>query len=116
RQSDGRPWDHELSGRLLSLTNEFEAEGQRYCRGRSLPFVGVMYASVRTLRASVNEIKTDVYYTPIENGDDAHADFVTFGSTDETLFIIRDWLQETVSVALAPNCIVPSALPKKESG
>src|SRR5262245_41998453 len=59
RQSGGRPWDHELSGRLLSITKQFEAEGQQYCRARSLLFVGVMYALVRTLRASVNEIKTD---------------------------------------------------------
>jgi hypothetical protein len=37
-----RPWDHELSGRLRSLTKE--AEGRAYCQKGEKPFVGVMYS------------------------------------------------------------------------
>jgi hypothetical protein len=113
--NEARSWAHELSGRLLSLTNDFEAEGQQYCKNRGRTFMGVMYASVQSLRAAVDGIRTDVYYTPIESVDQAHADFVTFGSTDESLFRIRDWLQETVMVALAPKCILASTLSKSPS-
>jgi hypothetical protein len=112
--NQARPWDHELSGRLLSLTNDAESEGRQYCKNRGRPFMGIMYASVQTLRALVGAIRTDVRYTPIQNVDLAHADFVTFGSTDEILFKIRDWLQEAVSIAPAAKCIFASVFPQNK--
>lgn len=115
-----RPWDHELSGRLLSLTIDFEQEGAAFCRAMSRPFIGVFYASVETLRkdhagfgdsTQNSNIRTDVHYTP--NQDTAHADLTSCGTTDETLFAIRDWLQDVVSVARASPCEIRSDLPKK---
>ncbi len=97
-RAPGRAWDHELSGRLLSLTNDFEAEGRRYCEQRNKPFIGVMYAKVERIRREINRVKTDVHYTPIKDGDKAHADLTMAGTNDDNLGPIRDWLQEVLRV------------------
>jgi hypothetical protein len=103
----GRPWDHELSGRLLSLTNDFEAEGRRYCEQRNKPFIGVMYAKVECIRRENSGVKTDVHYTPIMDGDKAHADLTMAGTNDDNLGAIRDWLQEVLRMSKpAPKCML----------
>jgi hypothetical protein len=102
----GRPWDHELSGRLLSLTNDFEAEGRSYCGQRNKPFIGVMYAKVERIRRETNGVKTDVHYTPTE-GDQAHADLTMARTNDDNLGPIRDWLQEVLRVSKPePKCVL----------
>jgi hypothetical protein len=101
----GRPWDHELSSRLRSLTDDFEAEGRRYCEERGKTFIGVMYAKVERIRRETNGVKTDVYYTPIEGGDKAHADLTMAGTNDENLGFVRAWLQEVLRVSKPiPRC------------
>lgn len=102
----GRPWDHELSGRLLSLTEDFEAEGRKYCEEQKLPFIGVMYAKVERIRCETNGVKTDVHYTPKKN-DKAHADLTMNGTDESTLDAIRDWLQEVLRVSRpTPKCVL----------
>jgi hypothetical protein len=102
-----RPWDYELSGRLLSLTNDFEAEGRAFCEGLKKPFIGVMYAKVEHIRRETNGVKTDVYYTPIKDGDLAHADLTMAGTNDDNLGPLRDWLQEILSVSKPePTCVL----------
>lgn len=110
---EARPWNHELSGRLHSLTTDFEAEGRAFCQDRGLSFVGVMHAPVEDLRRHTNGITTDVHYTP--NDDLAHADLTMVGTNDDNLGAIRDWLQETVNVSLPnPKCVL--ALKKPQPG
>jgi hypothetical protein len=104
-RAPGRPWDHELSGRLHSLTKDFEEEGREYCRKRDKPFIGVMYASVESLRRTANQITTDVHYTPIKGEDEAHADLTMAGTNDDNIAALRDWLQEVLRVAKPnPTC------------
>jgi hypothetical protein len=109
----GRPWDHELSGRLLSLTNDFDAEGRAFCETKGMTFMGVMYASVQALRQTVNTVATDVNYTRTAD-DNAHADLTMIGSNDDNLGAVRDWLQETVTVSLPnPICAIASEFPQR---
>lgn len=106
-RAPGRPWDHELSGRLLSFTKDFEAEGRRYCKDRQKPFIGVLYATVECIRREANGIKTDVHYTPIPGVDEAHGDLTIAGTTDDNLGAIRDWLQEVLRVSKPePKCVL----------
>jgi hypothetical protein len=106
-RAPGRAWDHELSGRLLSFTNNFEAEGRQYCEERKKPFIGVMYGKVEHIRRETNDVKTDVYYTPIKDGDQAHADLTMAGTNDDNLGPIRDWLQEVLRVSKPdPKCVL----------
>ncbi len=101
-----RPWDRELSGRLVSLTNDFEAEGRAFCGQRNKPFMGVMYAKVERLRRETNGITTDVYYTPKED-DKAHADLTMAGTDDDNIGFLRDWLQEVLRVSKPePKCVL----------
>jgi hypothetical protein len=102
----GRPWDYELSGRLVSLTNNFEAEGRSYCEQRDKPFVGVLYAKVERIRNEISGIKTDVHYTP-KGSDKAHADLTMAGANDDNLGLVRDWLQEVLRVSKPePKCVL----------
>lgn len=106
-RAPGRPWDHELSGRLLSLTQNFEAEARKYCADRGKPFIGVMYAKVERIRRETNGVTTNVYYTPINDVDLAHADLTMAGSNDDNLGAIRDWLQEVLRVSKPePKCVL----------
>lgn len=105
-RAPGRPWDHELSGRLLSLTNDFELEGRAFCEKLGKPFIGVIYAKVERIRRETDGIGTDVYYTP--NGDDvAHADLTMAGTNDDNLGRVRDFLQEVLRVSKPePKCVL----------
>jgi hypothetical protein len=91
-------YDHEVSGRLVSLAgtaDEIKAEGEARAakarrafidRGQAVPskimFFGAGCATVVELRPDIDpRIKANVFYTrgPTDN---AHADFVTHGSVD----------------------------------
>lgn len=96
-----REWQHELSGRLLSFALNVETEAKEFCTSVQKDFAGVMYSAVAALRFAIGKVTTDVRYTPLES-DKAHADFVSFKSTEEDLPAIRDKLQELVR-ALKPT-------------
>jgi len=95
RGSDHR--DHELSGRLRSVSAEDIAPAAReYCieisrrTKQNKEFAGIMFTYVRDVRRSFGNISTDVRYTPLPT-DPAHSDLTLTGSTDNDLpdFITR---------------------------
>jgi hypothetical protein len=103
RQSDGRPWAHELSGRLGQLVDDAVADGRaaveatrtaRANAGHPVPsklkFVGIAAATASELRAATEvTYRLDVVYTPLLE-DKAHSDFVTYGTlADEDLIPAR---------------------------
>jgi hypothetical protein len=110
---DGKPWAHELSGRVVSEAGDIkaiiaDAEGriEQICekyrqRGERVPskigFVGVAYRSAEHLRASIGNVIVDVLFTP---GDDpAHADTVTYGTASEDdLDSVRAHLVKTLRI------------------
>jgi hypothetical protein len=102
-----RPWDHELSGRLRSLTNDVVAEANAYCEemtkrtGQTKKFGGVMFCSVQQARQVFEGvIATRVYYTPLPTTDRAHADLTFNGSVNaaEQVFDkLRLWLCNVVT-------------------
>ncbi|MFZ5693534.1 MAG: hypothetical protein ACOY5F_20050 [Pseudomonadota bacterium] len=92
-----RDWNHELSGRLLSLAGDVSSHAKAFCVANSKLFVGVMHSQVDKLRFEIGAVTSDVRYTPRPD-DEAHADFVTYNSTEDDLPDIRDRLQEIVRV------------------
>jgi hypothetical protein len=111
--SQGKQWAHELSGLVVSLMGgapqiETHAHAhiaeirRRYVeRGQTIPskiqFAGVASATTDELRATVPErARTDVIYTPLEHP--AHADVVTYQTTDDTLGSVRHWLMTVLRV------------------
>lgn len=112
RQPEDRAWSLELSGRLLSLVKDVEAEARAFC-GDKMPFVGVMYQSVENLRtdgsAPLPGFPTDVVFTP-RDGDDAHADLVGYGPGAEHKFALRDWLQDFIQAVSSTQCNVVEQL------
>lgn len=111
-QPDDRAWSLELSGRLLSLVTDVEAEARAFC-GDRMPFVGVMYQSVENLRtdgsAPLPGFPTDVVFTP-RDGDGAHADLVAYGPDAEHKFALRDWLQDFIQAVASTQCNVVEQL------
>jgi hypothetical protein len=119
RPSRSRPWSHELSGRLNSLTSDVAADRRAFVAEirlllrdpnkppKTLQFAGVAFNSPRNLRNFIGEkrIATDVFHTPINPPEKfaspAHADFVTIESSDDDLDEIRTWLQENLKVLRA---------------
>jgi hypothetical protein len=105
----------EFSGRLLSLTQDVEAEGREFCKGLRREFYGLIFQKVENLRSEGNSehqstgCRTDVFFTPKET-DKAHADLVAFGPTVEHRFLIREWLQEFIQYAAPDNCIIVEQL------
>lgn len=113
--SRNRPWSHELSGRLLSRTNDPRVEGESYCAERikekvergeivssTIKFVGVAAALVSTLRQVNGITPVDIIYTPRE-GDEAHADLVALSASDGQISALVDWLQEQLRVLPAES-------------
>jgi hypothetical protein len=85
-------------------------DASQFCGARGLDFWGIIYAQVGVLRDNKFGFDTDVYYTPIDNGDQAHADFVIFGApNDFELDSIKDWLRENIFVPVAAN-VAPAAI------
>jgi hypothetical protein len=116
--SQGKNWTHELSGSVVSLMGSVpEIEAQTHAliadihrkfveRGQKIPskiqFVGVASATADELRATAPSLaRTDVIYTPIEHS--AHADVVTYQTTDETLDPVRHWLKTILRVTYATD-------------
>src|SRR4051794_14475061 len=79
-----RPWDHELSGRLRSLSATPAAEAEDYCaemtklHKQTKTFAGIMFCRLPDLRPLPNQINTGVHFTPLPNVK-SHADFVLSG-------------------------------------
>jgi len=91
-----RPWSHELSGRLLSLTTNLHQEAQLFCQQLDRPFEGIMYKDVLSLRTTLDiGTETDVRYTPLDR-DVAHSDFVAYKCSEAELQSLRDFLQDAV--------------------
>jgi hypothetical protein len=103
----------EFSGRLLSMTENVEAEAKEFCAAIGRTFHGVIFQKVENLRSNGYSehqntgCRTDVYYTP-KATDNAHADLVAFGlgPTVEHRFLFREWLQEFIQLAAANNCAI----------
>jgi hypothetical protein len=90
-----RPWSHELSGRLLSLVVNLQQESSDFCARIEKQFSGIMFQKVEKLRSNTSGFQTDVVYTPYLE-DTAHGDFASFGTSDEDLSGLRDWLQDVI--------------------
>jgi hypothetical protein len=133
-----RGWQHELSGRLLSLANDVAQEGIAFVEKirsaqiansgkprKTLASAGIAYSAPSNLRPQIlAHIQSDVVHTPINPPDpyedSAHSDFVTYQSTDDDLDAIRTELQDRLRT-LRPNGIAnlttlcqAAALPKAE--
>ncbi|MGY4461530.1 hypothetical protein [Bradyrhizobium sp. LB13.1] len=81
---EGRPWDAEASGRLRSLAGTIEearAHAIQYCKDNNGTFYGYMVPAhgVKLIGAVVEGITLDVRYTPLQGGDQAHADLTFTG-------------------------------------
>jgi hypothetical protein len=98
-----RPWSHELSGRLLSLIANLPQESGEFCARISKQFSGIMFQKVEKLRSIGSGFQTDVVYTPYLE-DTAHGDFASFGTKDEDLPELRDWLQDVI------QCVRPDLI------
>jgi hypothetical protein len=116
--SHGKTWAHELSGSVVSLMGsvpEIEAQAHAHIasihkkfaeRGKIIPskiqFVGVASATTDELRVTApDRAVIDVIYTPCEHP--AHADVVTYQTTDETLEPVRHWLKTILRVTSATD-------------
>lgn len=100
-------WDHELSGRLRSMSVDPKVEAEELVAGPAAAgsptrsFNGYAVAAVSELRASpIVDVRSDVVFTPLQT-DRAHADFVTFGTADRDLNPILDWLQDRLRIVAA---------------
>jgi len=107
--SVGKPWSHELSGRLRSLAPDLVADGEAAVRrareriaasGNPVPtkvsFLGWACSSVRVIKAA--SIGCSVMHEPIIE-DVAHANFVVFNiSSDDDLEPVRKWLLNNLQV------------------
>jgi hypothetical protein len=133
--SRNRPWSHELSGRLLSRTNDPQAEGEAYCAERikekaergetvysSIRFLGVAAALVSTLRHENGVTLVDIIYTP-RHGDEAHSDLVALSASDEQIMPLIDWIQDQLTVFpsgtlsnIKDALTLPEAQPATSSG
>lgn len=68
----GKPWEQELSGRMLTLAHNIRDMAEAAATNAGLRFRHLIYASVAVIRTNPN---LDVFSEPV-NGDDAHANFV----------------------------------------
>jgi hypothetical protein len=77
-----RPWTAESSGRLRSLAGSIEdiaKHGDQYAVDNRTHFIGVMYPSKPICLKVIGNLTLDVCYTPINDGDQAHADLTATG-------------------------------------
>ena len=112
--SPGKPWTHELSGRLVSLagaSDDIVAQAEAFAarsrqnfvdRGKPVPskcrLAGWICARTTEIaRTFANGVEAKVVYTP--NADIAHADVAAFNATaDDGLEPLRAHLQKSVRV------------------
>lgn len=102
-QSTDRPWQHELSGRLLSLVKHLGDESKEFCAKHSREFHGVMFQTAENIKSEASGFPTDAIYTP-KSDDEAHGDVVSFKTTSDNLADVRDWLQDFIQ-AVGPSKI-----------
>jgi hypothetical protein len=105
----GKPWDHELSGAIVSLAGNIpniQIGGEKMASDAQARFVashgkasskicfaGVICASGRELETVIQGTPVAAVYTPDLPTDPAHSDFVTYGTTTgASIDPIRDWL------------------------
>jgi len=107
--SVGKPWTHELSGRLRSLASDLVLNGEAAAErarenfrasGAQVPskirFIGWACASVGKIRAA--PVECEVIRDPTTD-DPAHANFVIYNaSSDDDLDAIRSWLIANLAV------------------
>jgi len=82
KASSNRSWDAEASGRLRSLagtTEQITADAEAYCTRYSTKFFGLMFPKRPLPGTTLENLKLDLYYTPIANEDIAHADLTFTG-------------------------------------
>jgi hypothetical protein len=82
KAGSNRPWDAEASGRLRSLAGSIEdvnADAEAYCTKHSTKFFGLMFPKKPLSGAVIQNLTLDFCYTPILNGDSAHADLTFTG-------------------------------------
>jgi hypothetical protein len=94
----GKPWDFELSGRLLSLTTTAKEDCEAYCTRNGMPrYAGVMYQKVEALRSeqAAHFAQTDVVFTP-KPDDPVHADFRLSNTGATDIQAVREWLQKFI--------------------
>jgi hypothetical protein len=80
----GRAWDAEASGRLRSLSGTKEQARDHaiaYCKTNNSSFNGYMVPNLgqQIIGVVVEGLTLDIRYTPIQNGDQAHADLCFSG-------------------------------------
>ena len=78
----GRNWDSEASGRLRSLAgtkDEAHQHAIQYCKASNSTFYGYMVPNRPIVGVVVEGLTLDVRYTPIKDGDLAHADLTFTG-------------------------------------
>jgi hypothetical protein len=99
-----RPWEHELSGRLRSLSQNVIAEAIAYCHeqtrrmNQNRPFSGVMFCHVARVSFEAPVI-VGVAYTPLLS-DSAHADLTFCGTVhanEETWDCVRQKLAKVMT-------------------
>jgi hypothetical protein len=82
KAGSNRQWDAEASGRLRSLAgsiDEVHAHAEAYCNNLSTKFFGLMFPKKPLSGVVVHNLTLDFRYTPILNGDTAHADLTFTG-------------------------------------
>jgi hypothetical protein len=111
---DQRRWNHEVSGRLLSLTSDLDGEAISFVASvrqsqrailNPLPKAFGFYGHVAGTAEAIREIdpkRTDVVYTPMLPPepviDPAHADVTFCDTTDSDVLALCSQLQGRVSV------------------
>jgi hypothetical protein len=84
--AQNRPWIAESSGRIRSLAGsiaDITKHGEQYAIDFKTHFVGVMYPCKPIMQKTIGDLTLDVRYSPIENGDNAHADLTATGVMPE---------------------------------
>jgi hypothetical protein len=82
KAANNRPWNAEASGRLRSLAGSIDdvnAHAEDYCTKLNTKFFGLMFPKKPLSGAVVQNLTLDFCYTPILNGDTAHADLTFTG-------------------------------------
>jgi hypothetical protein len=114
-----KAWSHELSGAARCFFATVQ-DAENYCeafvqnirnrylaQGKTAPsflqFAGLVCRDASSLRFQLKNFETDTAYTP-DGNDTAHADFVTFGTTDDqSLKPIEQELRERLRLVLPPD-------------
>lgn len=122
-----RPWDREVSGRLRSLSGSVDnivEFARAYCEeltkggGGTKTFSGLIFIKVSNANSNFeDQMTTGVYYTPIPEGDIAHADFTFTGwciESREDKQRFNMWITELFQAIHHPGQL--QLLPEAEGG